>query len=220
MDEHIPTEPADGFPDGWVTRRIPRKTKRRQKKDNRVDVYYYSPKLGLKFRSEPDARRFLAEMEVSGRDEEVAIALYDNTYYGAEKRGETDKGVVLQSNALKTADGTNVGNTSMGDERRNNQTGSKPESKPKPSRPHIHSTVSEKDACFPTEPAEGFPHWVIRRIPRANKGAKNSQDKFYYSPKLGLKFRSKPDVIRFLAIMERVGGDEAEAFAKFGRRQR
>jgi len=43
-------------------------------------------------------------------------------------------------------------------------------------------------------------------------------DTFYYSPKLGLKFRSKPDVRLFLAAMDSSGGYEAEAISKFNKR--
>mmetsp|Transcript_13131 Transcript_13131/g.23802 ORF Transcript_13131/g.23802 Transcript_13131/m.23802 type:complete len:821 (-) Transcript_13131:80-2542(-) len=66
---HIPTEPAEGFPAGWVARKIPRAGKG----PKHIDIYYYSPKFQFKFRSKPAVRRFLEAMESSGGDEAVAI---------------------------------------------------------------------------------------------------------------------------------------------------
>lgn len=65
----IPSEPADGFPDGWVTRQIPRA----KKTDKRLDRYWYSPILGLAFRNKEDALYFAAEVEKSGGDESKVV---------------------------------------------------------------------------------------------------------------------------------------------------
>lgn len=40
-----PSVPAEGLPDGWVTRRI------RRNSTNKVDTFWYSPHLQLRFRS-------------------------------------------------------------------------------------------------------------------------------------------------------------------------
>jgi len=65
----IPSEPADGFPDGWVTRQIPRA----KKTDKRLDRYWYSPILGLAFRNKDDAFHFAAEVEKCGGDESKVV---------------------------------------------------------------------------------------------------------------------------------------------------
>jgi hypothetical protein len=68
-DAHLPTEPAQGFPDGWVIRRITRKNI----SDKRTDRNWYSPKLGLRFRAKADAVRFLEKLENAKGDEVAAI---------------------------------------------------------------------------------------------------------------------------------------------------
>lgn len=65
----IASEPADGFPDGWVTRRIPRA----KKSDKRLDRYWYSPVLGLAFRNKDDAFHFASEVEKCGGDESKVV---------------------------------------------------------------------------------------------------------------------------------------------------
>jgi HJR/Mrr/RecB family endonuclease len=45
-------------------------------------------------------------------------------------------------------------------------------------------------------------------------------DRYFYSPKLGLKFRSKDDAKRFLNKVEDANGDEAEAIIAFHGRKR
>ena len=82
--------------------------------------------------------------------------------------------------------------------------------------PTGHPTVSDKDAHLPTEPAgEGFPDgWVIRRITRKNLADKRT-DRNWYSPKLGLRFRTKTDALRFLEKLENTQGDEVAAITDF-----
>jgi len=65
----IPSEPADGFPDGWLTRQIPRA----KKTDKRLDRYWYSPVLGVAFRNREDAHHFAAEVEKAGGDESKVL---------------------------------------------------------------------------------------------------------------------------------------------------
>ena len=78
-----------------------------------------------------------------------------------------------------------------------------------------HPTVSEKDSHLPTEPADDFPDgWEVRRIPRLNPTDKRT-DRNWYSPKLGLKFRSKADALRFVGLVEAANGDEAAAIMEF-----
>jgi hypothetical protein len=68
------------------------------------------------------------------------------------------------------------------------------------------------------KPAEGFPDgWTRQLVPR---GTTNSKvvDTYYYSPK-GLKFRSRPEVNRFLALLEENPDiDEETAYDKLKRR--
>ena len=68
-DAHIPTEPAEDFPDGWQIRRIPRLNHN----DKRTDRNWYSPKLGLRFRAKSDALRFVEVLETFNGDESAAI---------------------------------------------------------------------------------------------------------------------------------------------------
>lgn len=88
-------------------------------------------------------------------------------------------------------------------------------------RCHLNSscgypTVSKKESLYPAKPAE-FPSWTIRRIPRAQVRSKKgpSKDDYFYSPILGIRFRSKLDVRRFLKCCLSTNGKEEAAFEKF-----
>ena len=83
-DSHLPTEPAEDFPDGWEIRRIPRLNPT----DKRTDRNWYSPKLGLRFRAKADALRFLKLVEAANGDEAAAIMEFhgkNNTNGAASK---------------------------------------------------------------------------------------------------------------------------------------
>ena len=98
--------------------------------------------------------------------------------------------------------------------------GSKPDGKAESMSANGHPTVGERDAEIPTEAAEGFPDgWVTRRLPRHNANDPR-MDKYWYSPKLGLKFRNKDDAKRFLNKLEDANGDESEAIIAFHGRKR
>jgi hypothetical protein len=68
------------------------------------------------------------------------------------------------------------------------------------------------------KPAEGFPDgWTRQLVPRSSTRSR-AVDTYYYSPK-GLKFRSKPEVNRFLALLEENSDvDEETAYDKLKRR--
>ena len=68
-DKHIPASPAEGLPDGWLKRKIPRNNPR----DSRVDTRFYSPDLNLRFRSIHDAKLFAQRVEALGQGEEAAM---------------------------------------------------------------------------------------------------------------------------------------------------
>eukprot|EP00571_Detonula_confervacea_P010596 CAMPEP_0172305424 /NCGR_PEP_ID=MMETSP1058-20130122/6717_1 /TAXON_ID=83371 /ORGANISM="Detonula confervacea, Strain CCMP 353" /LENGTH=1376 /DNA_ID=CAMNT_0013017021 /DNA_START=256 /DNA_END=4386 /DNA_ORIENTATION=+ len=70
-DAHIPSQPAEGLPEGWVTRRISRQNPH----DSRVDTRWYSPELNLRFRSIHDAKLFSQRVEALGKGEAAAIQL-------------------------------------------------------------------------------------------------------------------------------------------------
>ena len=59
---------AEGLPDGWVTRRIPRPSE-----SKKTDLKWYSPKLGLRFFSKKDALRFVTKVDRKNGDEAAAI---------------------------------------------------------------------------------------------------------------------------------------------------
>ena len=67
---HIPTKPAEGLPDGWTTRSVPRKT------GGRSDLYWFSPAKEFKFRSRADVKRFQEILENANGDEVAAIEVY------------------------------------------------------------------------------------------------------------------------------------------------
>ena len=96
-DAHLPTEPAEGFPDGWVIRRIPRLNPT----DKRTDRNWYSPKLGLKFRAKADAMRFLAKLESAKGDEAAAIM----EFYGKKKTNKVANKAANRKTASKVSSG-------------------------------------------------------------------------------------------------------------------
>jgi len=83
----------------------------------------------------------------------------------------------------------------------------------------IKSNVSTRELQYPTTPAANFPNgWVTRTVPRltTNKEGQQTSDLYYYSPQLGYKFRSKPEVQRFLDCVSKVSnGDERIAIGEF-----
>lgn len=78
-----------------------------------------------------------------------------------------------------------------------------------------HATTTDRDKTFPAEPAEGFPkNWTIRRISRLSKLSKK-RDLIWFSPKLGLRFKSRRDALAYVDVLKRCRGDEAKAIEKF-----
>jgi len=73
IEDETERVPADDFPGGWTMQSVPR-TKVAGKKP--FDTYYYSPKLGLKFRSRPEVKRFIALLDICDDDEEKAFAIF------------------------------------------------------------------------------------------------------------------------------------------------
>lgn len=71
-DAHNPDQPAEGLPDGWIVRKIPRDS------GHRCDNYWYSPKERYKFRTKPSAQNFLMCLEKTDGDESAAMTLCKN----------------------------------------------------------------------------------------------------------------------------------------------
>jgi hypothetical protein len=67
------TQPANGLPDGWTTRVVPRKTNDPKTKS---DQYWFSPKHSYKFNSKRRVDRFCECLEQAGGDEAAAYDLY------------------------------------------------------------------------------------------------------------------------------------------------
>jgi len=67
---NIPSKPAEGLPDGWVTRNVPRKA------GDRADMYWFSPEKSFKFRSKAEVKRFQSSFEKADGDEGAAMELY------------------------------------------------------------------------------------------------------------------------------------------------
>lgn len=77
-----------------------------------------------------------------------------------------------------------------------------------------HATTTDRDKTFPAEPAEGFPkNWTIRRISRLSHDKK--RDLAWFTPKLGLRFKSRRDALAYVDVLKRCRGDEAKAIEKF-----
>lgn len=84
---------------------------------------------------------------------------------------------------------------------------------------HKSNTDTEKNQTE-KEPSDKFPPsgWTMEQVPRsARQSGTNSKpfDTYYYSPKLRLKFRSRPEVKRFIALLESSDNDEEKAFSNF-----
>jgi len=89
--------------------------------------------------------------------------------------------------------------------------------KRKPASPDRSVSSTEKE--IESEPATEFPSgWTMKHVPRKNGTKSRPCDTYYYSPKLRLKFRSRPEVKRFIALLDSSDNDEMKAHAKFKRR--
>lgn len=90
--------------------------------------------------------------------------------------------------------------------------------KPKATSPQGKSVGSMEDEAE-IVPADEFPTgWTMQNVPRKNSKSKRPFDTYYYSPELKLKFRSRPEVKRFIELLESSDNDEMKAKAKFTRR--
>ena len=76
-----------------------------------------------------------------------------------------------------------------------------------------HPSVSEREERFNAEVAEEFPTgWTLRRIPRSGSlTTTKAEDTYYYSPVRKWRFRSRPEVNRFIECLKKSGGDEDTA---------
>ena len=84
--------------------------------------------------------------------------------------------------------------------------------------PYNHPTASEEEMQYPAEPATDLPKlWVTRRIPRKKKSrnSKPRSDIFWYSPKLGLRFKSKRDALNFVEVYKQCRRNEENAIKMF-----
>ena len=73
--------------------------------------------------------------------------------------------------------------------------------------------LTEKESKIPALPASEFGEgWKVREVPRSNG---THIDRYYYSPIMGYKFRSKAEVGRFLEHLEEANGDESMAIDAF-----
>ena len=83
----------------------------------------------------------------------------------------------------------------------------------------MHSPKSKKKSLAKEEVEEGpaveFPDgWNMKKIPRKNK-SKKQYDTFYFSPVQNYKFKSRPEVTRYLQCLNEVNGDETAALGLF-----
>jgi len=88
-------------------------------------------------------------------------------------------------------------------------------SKKKPATPD-KSVSSMETTETEREPATEFPSgWTMINVPRKNGTKSRPFDTYYYSPMLRLKFRSRPEVKRFIALLGSSDNDEMKAHEKF-----
>jgi hypothetical protein len=81
--------------------------------------------------------------------------------------------------------------------------------------PANYRKPSDKDLEYPAELATEFPSgWTLRRIPRSSTNNRTS-DIYYFSPQENFKFRSRPEVSRFLDYLQQTNGNEAAAISLF-----
>ena len=77
----------------------------------------------------------------------------------------------------------------------------------------VYRTATDKELKYPALPATEFGNnWTVRSIPRA-KG--NVIDKYWYSPIMGYRFRSKTEVTHFIECIKKSSGDEQQAIIDF-----
>ena len=79
--------------------------------------------------------------------------------------------------------------------------------------PSNYRKPSDRDLSYPAEPVEDLHGWKLRRIPRIS--SQKTSDTFYYSPQQNYKFRSKPEVSRFLDCLQQANGNEEVAIGMF-----
>lgn len=77
----VPAEPAEGLPDGWVTRRIKRNSMGVKTAPAKTsDLFFYSPKENFKFRSRPEVQHFLESLVKTDGDEPAAMLLFKKCF--------------------------------------------------------------------------------------------------------------------------------------------
>ncbi|KAL3775704.1 hypothetical protein ACHAWO_011904 [Cyclotella atomus] len=67
--DDLPMEPAEGLTEGWMQKRVPRPN------GKGVDTYFFSPKLKIRCRSKPEAKKMIVKMEETAGDETAAWAM-------------------------------------------------------------------------------------------------------------------------------------------------
>lgn len=68
-------------------------------------------------------------------------------------------------------------------------------------------------------PAKGLPEgWTTRDVPRKNKPG--AHDRYWFSPALQHKFRSKAEVDRFRSKLKDAGGDESRAWELYSKSEK
>jgi len=114
---HIPAEPAAGFPEGWTTQSVPRKT------GDKSDMYWFSPAKSFKFRSKPQVKRFRESLERAGGGDEVAameLYLREEKEKSGGNNGSSKKRKAISGKKKKGDDSGSVNddgnNSSDGDE--------------------------------------------------------------------------------------------------------
>ncbi|KAL3827643.1 hypothetical protein ACHAXA_000516 [Cyclostephanos tholiformis] len=90
---------AEGLPDGWTQRLVPRKN------GHRFDPYWFSPRMSYRFNSLPQVKRFLNCLERAEGDEIVAYDAYSSKDKKQKRRviGRSRKADVVGGDSMEVA---------------------------------------------------------------------------------------------------------------------
>lgn len=141
---HIPSKPAEGFPSGWITRLMPRKT------GDKSDTYWFSPAKGYKFRSKAEVERFLKCLETADGDEDAAHELHLKDERAKRGSSSVKKPkspvVVVNSSSPPSATATNCPNSPLVDRKVSSSTNKKDDSSSSSSSSDSSDSSSDSDS--------------------------------------------------------------------------
>ncbi|KAL9189318.1 hypothetical protein ACHAXT_011808 [Thalassiosira profunda] len=230
------SEPSDEFP-GWTVEKVKRKS---SGTTAHFDKYYYSPKERYRFRSKAAVRRFLECLEGTKDGDEASAMKSFDVRSGKEKaKGSPSTPKTDDDKAGYTSDGSRFSSAPDEGPRNDEMTSTSFGCGTRSTTKAVHEVIdltnpyaaakqplgavndelaepnvstghslAEKEARYPAKLCGEFVGFTVREIPRA-KGSHT--DRYWYSPVLGHRFRSKLEVRRFLQCLKDNSNDETAA---------